>query len=618
MDSLILTFVTFLPLAGVLAILLIPKESLNGIKTAAFAASGITFVISLYLYFNFDPSLSKMQFEIVQDWIPALGISYHLGIDGISLFLVLLTTFLGMVAIVSSWTAVTEKVKGYMISMLILETGMIGVFVSLDLFLFYVFWEGMLVPMYFLIGIWGGPRKIYATIKFVLFTMFGSVLMLVAILVLYFLNHTYTGVYTFDLLKIYQLPVPLGAQFWLFLAFALAFAIKVPLFPFHTWLPDAHVEAPTAGSVLLAGVLLKMGTYGFLRFCLPLFPNAYIDFVPLFSILAIIGIIYGALVAARQKDVKSLVAYSSVSHLGFVMLGLFALNIQSVEGGILQMINHGISTGALFLIVGMIYERRHTRLIEDFGGLSKQIPVFAAFFMIVTLSSIGLPGTNGFIGEFLILLGTFKSNVTYAALGAIGIILAAVYMLWMYQRVMFGKLEKPENAKLKDLNLREKAILVPIVLLIFWIGVFPKPFFDRMEVSVRSVLEMAGAKYQVTQSGRTGKNLCLGDDPVRLNCNYEKPGGNMEEEKILIYTTPGCPFCQAAKEDMQKKGLSYREIDISENREAEEEILKLAGKKVVPVMVEGEKVTVGFGGGLRFLKPGRWPEGEIKKRTMSI
>ncbi len=492
----ILTITTFFPLLGVLVLLFMGKTKLNAIKTIAFLVSLLNFVISLYLYFNFSSDTSAMQFSVKKVWIESLGISYHLGIDGISLFLILLTTFLTPLAILSSWSAITEKVKGYYISMLFLEAGMIGVFVSLDLFLFYVFWEAMLLPMYFLIGIWGGPRKIYATIKFVLFTMTGSLLMLVAILVLYFMNHKFTGTYSFNLLEINKLPIPLGAQFWLFAAFALAFAIKVPMFPFHTWLPDAHVEAPTAGSVILAGVLLKMGTYGFLRFCLPLFPNAFIDFVPLFSVLAIIGIIYGALVSMRQEDVKSLVAFSSVSHLGFVMLGIFALNLQGIEGGILQMINHGISTGALFLIVGMIYERRHTRMIEDFGGLSKKIPIFAAFFMIVTLSSIGLPGTNGFVGEFLILLGTFKSNVVYAVFAATGIILAAVYMLWMYQRTMFGKITKPENENLKDLNTREKIILIPLVLVIFWIGLYPKQFFVKMEPSVKSLIESSMIKYE--------------------------------------------------------------------------------------------------------------------------
>jgi NADH-quinone oxidoreductase subunit M len=409
-----------------------------------------------------------------------------------------------VVSILSSWTAVTEKVKGFMISMLLLETGMIGVFVSLDLFLFYVFWEAMLIPMYFLIGIWGGPRKIYATIKFVLFTLFGSLLMLVAIIVLYFLQHSFTGAYTFNLLEMYKVVLPQGAQFWLFYAFALAFAIKVPLFPFHTWLPDAHVEAPTAGSVILAGVLLKMGTYGFLRFCLPLFPDAYQSAIPLISILALIGIIYGAMVAMVQKDVKSLVAYSSVSHLGFVMLGLFALNVQAVQGGILQMINHGISTGALFLLVGMIYERRHTRLIDDFGGVAKVMPIFAAFFMIVTLSSIGLPGTNGFIGEFLIILGAFKSNMIYAILAALGVIFAAIYMLWMYQRVFFGKVDKPANEKLLDLNLREKIILVPLVILVFWIGLYPKPFLSRMEKSVTSLFEFTAQKSQALENNPQG------------------------------------------------------------------------------------------------------------------
>jgi NADH-quinone oxidoreductase subunit M len=376
-----------------------------------------------------------------------------------------------------------------MATMLLLEAGMIGVFVSLDLFLFYVFWEGMLIPMYFLIGIWGGPRKIYATMKFVLFTMLGSIFMLVAILVLYFMNYNLTGEYSFDLLKILQLPIPAGAQVWLFFAFALPFAIKVPMFPFHTWLPDAHVEAPTAGSVLLAGVLLKMGTYGFLRFCLPLFPNAFLNFVPLFSILAIIGIIYGALVSTMQKDIKSLVAFSSVSHLGFVMLGLFALSMQGIQGGILQMINHGISTGALFLIVGMIYERRHTRMIEDYGGIAKVVPIFAVFFMIVALSSIGLPGTNGFVGEFLILLGAFNSRIIYAVLGATGMILAAVYMLWMLQRVLFQEIKHEENKRLLDLNPREIFTLIPIILLIFWIGIYPQPILSRMEPAVKNILE---------------------------------------------------------------------------------------------------------------------------------
>ncbi len=496
MDSSILTILAFFPLLGILILLVVDKDRLGAIKTIAFVTSLLIALISLYIYFNFKPDAPGMQFSINKTWILSLGINYHLGIDGISLFLVLLTTFLTPLAILSSWSAITDKVKGYYISMLFLETGMIGVFVSLDLFLFYVFWELMLIPMYFLIGIWGGPRRIYATVKFVLFTMTGSLLMLVAILVLYFMNHNLSGTYTFNLLEINKLPIPLGTQFWLFFAFALAFAIKVPMFPFHTWLPDAHVEAPTAGSVILAGVLLKMGTYGFLRFCLPLFPNAFIDYTWLFSILAIIGIVYGAIVSIRQVDVKSLVAFSSVSHLGFVMLGIFALNIQGIEGGILQMINHGISTGALFLIVGMIYERRHTRLIEDFGGVSKKMPVFAAFFLIVALSSIGLPGTNGFVGEFTILLGTFKSNVAYAVIASLGIILAAVYMLWMYQRTMFGKIIHPENEKLRDLNLREKLILIPLIIAIFWIGIYPTQFFTRIEPTVKSLIENAKMKYE--------------------------------------------------------------------------------------------------------------------------
>lgn len=498
----ILNLVVFLPLAGALIIGFIQRGQVETIRRIAFATTLLTFLLSLYLYFNFDPGTDQYQFVVQKEWITSLGISYYLGLDGISLFLVLLTTFLAPLTILSTWTAVTEKVKGFMISMLILETALVGVFVALDLFLFYVFWEAMLIPMYFIIGIWGGPRRIYATIKFVLFTLTGSLLMLVAIIALYFINQAYSGVYTFSIPELSKLILPLKTQFWLFWAFALAFAIKVPLFPLHTWLPDAHVEAPTAGSVILAGVLLKMGTYGFLRFCLPLFPNAFLDAVPLISILAIIGITYGGMVSMMQKDIKSLVAYSSVAHLGFVMLGMFALNAQGIQGSILQMVNHGISTGALFLIVGMLYERRHTRMITDFGGLSHVLPVFATFFMIVALSSIGLPGTNGFVGEFLIILGVFKSNVTYAVLAASGVIIAAVYMLWMYQRVMFGKVTNPANQILPDLNLRERLILIPLVVTIFWIGFYPKPFLSKMETSVASLLQTTQLKMDEQKKGR--------------------------------------------------------------------------------------------------------------------
>ncbi len=486
----ILSLITFLPLAGALVILFIPREKVGAIKSWAFAVTAADFAISLALFFAFQADRAQMQFVEHVSWIESLGISYHVGVDGISLFLVLLTTLLTPIAVLSSWTAITEQVKEYMIFMLLLETGMIGVFVALDLVLFFVFWEATLIPMYFLIGRWGGPRRIYAAVKFFLYTFAGSALMLVAIIVLYFMNARATGQPTFDLLQLLQFDVPAAAQTWLFLAFALGFAIKVPLFPFHTWLPDAHVEAPTAGSVILAGVLLKMGAYGFARFCLPLFPEASVTFVPLISILAIIGIIYGALVALSQRDVKSLVAYSSVSHLGFVVLGIFTLNAQGVSGGILQMVNHGLSTGALFLLVGMLYERRHTRLIEDFGGLWKQLPLFGVFLLIVTLSSIGLPGLNGFVGEFTILVGTFRANVVYAVFAALGIVLGAWYMLTMFRRVMHGPLDKPANRELKDLSAREIAVLAPIVVLIFLIGVFPNLFFDKMGASVAALVQM--------------------------------------------------------------------------------------------------------------------------------
>jgi len=485
----ILSLLIFFPILGAIVLIFINKENGRVLRWVTLIFSLAEFIFSLPLFFNFDSKTAAMQFVEDWWWIQSYGISYKLGIDGISLLLVLLTTFLTILCILCSWTAITFRVKEFMISFLFLETGMIGALVSLDLILFYVFWEVMLIPMYLLIGVWGDPkRRIYAAIKFFLFTMAGSVLMLVAILALYFLNQRTTGVSTFDVLELYKAGLPVGTQYWLFGAFALAFAIKVPMFPFHTWLPDAHTEAPTAGSVILAGVLLKMGTYGFIRFAIPLFPNAAFDLLPLVSILALIGIIYGALVSMMQPDLKRLVAFSSVSHLGYVMLGMFAFNMQGIQGSIYQMLNHGISTGSLFLIVGMVYERRHTRLIADFGGLSKVMPIYAVFFMIVTLSSIGLPGTNGFVGEFLILLGAFQSNVVYGVLAATGVILGAAYMLWMFQRVMFGKITRPENEKLKDLNAREITILVPMVILIFVMGIYPKLFLSKMDASVEKFI----------------------------------------------------------------------------------------------------------------------------------
>ena len=493
----ILTLVVFLPLFGSFLLLFFSEQNRKGIRTLTFFILLADFIASLFIWFNFNGATADMQFVEKHEWIKSLGINYFMGIDGISLLLVLLTTFLGPIVAVSTWKAVEKKVKEFNIFLMMLQTGILGVFVSLDLVLFYFFWEGMLIPMYFIIGIWGGPRRIYATVKFFIYTMVGSVLMLVAILAIYFVNHSITGEYTFDLLKLMSLNLPINMQVWMFFAFALAFAIKVPIFPLHTWLPDAHVEAPTAGSVVLAAVLLKMGTYGFVRFCLPMFPNAVDQFTTLFFILAVIGIIYGAMVAMVQPDVKKLVAYSSVSHLGFVILGLFALNSQGVEGGILQMINHGLSTGALFLVVGMIYERRHTREISEFGGLAKVMPVYATFFMIVMLSSAALPGLNGFVGEFLILLGTFKVSKLFAVLGATGMILAAVYLFWMYQRVFFGEVKNEKNKGLKDLEIREIALLVPIVIMFFWIGLHPNTFLKKTEKSVEVMIQKAKEKQEL-------------------------------------------------------------------------------------------------------------------------
>ncbi len=508
----ILSWIVFLPLLGSLIILLLGKDRNNAVRWTALITALIDFVLTIILFCKFEGANTNMQFvEGPFVWIKSLGVTYSLGVDGISILLVALTPFLTAIAIASTWTSITENVKGFMISMLFLQTGMLGVFLATDLFLFYLFWEVMLVPMYFLIGIWGGGRKIYAALKFVLFTMFGSLLMLVAIIMLYILSSPEPSLRTTDLMTIINMQIAPDLQVWLFLAFALAFAIKVPLFPFHTWLPDAHVEAPTAGSVILAGVLLKMGTYGFLRFCLPLFPDASIQFIPLISILALIGIIYGALIAMVQKDVKSLVAYSSIAHLGFVMLGMFALNTQGVTGSILQMANHGVVTGALFLLVGMIYERRHTRLISDFGGIAHVMPLYATIFLIVTLASIGLPGTNGFVGEFLILLGTFKANPVYAAIGTAGIVLAAVYMLWMVQRVFFGKCDKDENKKLIDLNWREIVLAVPLIIMIFWIGIYPKPFIEKIEPTVNKVIELVKSKNTVDETSKNHPDL-LSDD----------------------------------------------------------------------------------------------------------
>jgi NADH-quinone oxidoreductase subunit M len=492
----LLSFVIFIPLAGAVILLFIPRTATVVIKVVSLIAALASFIFSLPLYFNFNIGNAGMQFVERVAWLPDIGITYQVGIDGISLFLVLLTSFLGVLCIYGSFGVIKEKLKAYMFCLLFLETGMLGVFSALDLFLFYIFWEAMLIPMYFLIGVWGGPRRIYAALKFFIYTMVGSVLMLVGIIYLYLHGLDYfggAGGRTFDLVILTEYApksFPLQAQMWLFAGFALAFAIKVPMFPFHTWLPDAHVEAPTAGSVILAGVLLKMGTYGFLRFCIPLFPQAAKEYVPLISILALIGIVYGAMVSMVQKDLKKLVAYSSVSHLGFVMLGLFAFTPQGMVGGVIQMINHGLSTGALFFLVGVIYERRHTRMISDFGGLAKQMPRYATIFLIVSLSSLGLPGLNGFVGEFLVLLGTFLSNKVYAIIAASGVILAAIYLLWMYRRVFFGVITHDENKELKDLNLREWLVFVPLLVFIVWIGVYPYPFLLRISPAVEKVIAL--------------------------------------------------------------------------------------------------------------------------------
>ncbi len=502
----LLSVVTFLPAAGALALVLVPRDEARQHRALALVVSLATFFVSLGLWFGFDasPNAPEFQFEQQVPWVASLGIGYHVGLDGVALLLVMLTTVLGPIVILSAWKAIEERVKEFMIALLVLETAMIGTFAALDLVLFYVFWELILVPMYLLIGVWGSQNRLYATIKFFVYTFAASVLMLLAILYVYFHDGG-----TFDYVEARRaLQVTPEAARWLFFAFALAFAVKVPMFPLHTWLPDAHTEAPTAGSVILAGVLLKMGTFGFFRYAMPLFPEAALEFRQGIAVLAVIGILYGALMSLVQADMKRLVAYSSVSHLGFVMLGLMALSAEGLTGGVYQMLNHGVSTGGLFLLVGMLYERRHTRLVSEYGGLAKQVPLIATVFVVVTLSSIGLPGTNGFVGEFLILSGTWLSRLggaaVFATLAALGVILGAVYMLLLVEKVFFGAIRNDHNRHLADLSVREGFVLAPVIALIVVMGVLPQPFLapakpavDRLVQRFRAAEERMGKGPQV-------------------------------------------------------------------------------------------------------------------------
>ena len=552
----ILSLIAYLPLVGAILLLFVGRERIGIIRNLAFVFSLASFAVSLLLPFNYDQSTAAVQFVERHTWIPSIGVTYFFGLDGISLWLTMLTTFLSPIAVLCSYESIKHRAKEYYVFLLVLETGMLGVFVSLDFFLFYVFWEVMLVPMYFLIGVWGSDRRLYSAIKFFLYTLFGSVVMLLGILAVYFYGGAQLGHYTLDVSELMRVAYPhtpviniLGVAFsfqdLVWLAFALSFAIKVPMFPFHTWLPDAHTDAPTAGSVILAGVLLKMGTYGFLRFNLPMFPDASRHFVPLVFVLSIIAIIYGAMVCMVQPDMKRLIAYSSVSHMGFVMLGMFAFNPQGVQGSLLQMINHGLSTGGLFLIVGLIYDRRHTRLISELGGLSRQMPIYATLFAIIMLASMGLPGLNGFVGEFLILIGAFQVRWWWGAFAVTGIILGAAYMLWLYQRTMFGEITKDENKTLPDLSGREMATLIPIIAFCFWIGLYPSPFLKAMEVSVANVIQIVekgatGKAVGATQAAATGRTQgAPGDSPALVPGVSDRRVASVGGPEERALTAPG-------------------------------------------------------------------------------
>jgi len=499
----LLSLLIFVPVIG--AVVLLAVRDAKAARWIAIFFSIIEIGLSIPLLANFNGGTANMQFGESVAWIRDWNINYRLGVDGISILFIALTTLLTTISIMISWTAIQDRVREFMVAMLLLEAGMIGVFAALDLFLFYIFWEAMLIPMYLLIGVWGGPNRLYAAVKFFLYTLVGSVLMLVAILAVYF-----TAGGTFDVLALMNHPFGHTFQMWAFAAFFAAFAVKVPMFPFHTWLPDAHVEAPTAGSIILAGILIKMGAYGFLRFSLPLFPSAAIAWTPAVMTLSVVAIIYGAYMAFAQTDFKKLIAYSSVSHMGFVTLGIFSLNSQGVEGGLLQMINHGVSTGALFLAVGVIYERTHTRMIADYGGIAAKVPVYADYLLIITLSSIGLPGTNGFIGEFTIILGSFQYKAVYAVLASLGIILGAGYMLWLYQRVAFGTVTNPHNEHLQDMNLREIVAALPLVILVFAIGLYPNAVFQIMHASADNLIRHVQAKAHALPAAAQAVQILVG------------------------------------------------------------------------------------------------------------